>query len=219
MKILRIDASARTNGSITRDLADLFIHEVEALNGKADVILRDVGRVPPPFIDEAWITACLTAEADRSADQKRKLSVSDTLIAELSAADIILAAIPMYNFGMPAAFKAWIDQVMRINKTFSFDLRRGDGSLTPLLSGKTLVVVTSRGAFGFDTGGAHAEDNNLDPHLAVCARYLGISEIITVAVEYQGFDDARYAASLTSAKRDIIKVAHTLCASTATAYP
>lgn len=213
MKILRIDASARTNRSITRDLADTFIHEVQTLHGKADVIVRDVGRAPPPFIDEEWIAACFTPEAERSPAQQRKLSLSDTLISELSAAQIILIAVPMYNYGMPAALKAWVDQVVRVNKTFSFDLSRGDWPLEPILSGKQLLVVSSRGEFGFEPGGVRAEMNSLDPHIAACARYLGVSDIKTVAVEYQEFGDDRHAASIKSAKAELAAIAQEICPS------
>ena len=59
----------------------------------------------------------------------------------------------MHNYGMPSALKSWFDKVIRIEKTFTFDLARGDFPLEPIMGGKTLVVLSSRGEFGFGPGG------------------------------------------------------------------
>lgn len=131
-----------------------------------------------------------------------RLALSDELVDEVIAADIIVLGAPMYNYGMPTALKGWIDHIARIGRTFSFDLARGDTPIEPILSGKRLVVLSSRGEFGFAPGGVRAHLNALDPALAACAHYFGVAQadIETIAIEYQEFKDARHEASVESAE-------------------
>ena len=100
-KLLRIDASARTSRSLTRTLADTFTDKWMSRRPHTDIVLRDVGRNPPPIISEDWIAAAFAKT--RSPEQERLLALSDELIAEVSAAQMIVLAAPMYNYGMPAA--------------------------------------------------------------------------------------------------------------------
>ena len=103
---LRIDASARTQRSLTRMLGDRFGKNWKAQRPEDQVIFRDVGISPPPAISEEWIDAAHTPEEQRSATQREIVALSDTLIDELERADIVLIATPMYNYGMPASLKA-----------------------------------------------------------------------------------------------------------------
>ncbi len=102
------------------------------------------------------------------------LSLSDKLIDEVISADLILLSTPMYNYGMPASLKAWFDQVIRVNKNFIFDLNRGDFPLQAIPSGKTMVLITSCGEFGFHAGGVRDKMNHLGTHIEVVSQYLGI---------------------------------------------
>lgn len=192
-RLLRIDASARTSRSLTRLLADKFTQIWLARRPDDEVILRDVGSNPPPFITEDWIAAAFAKE--RSSEQERLLAASDELIAEVASADIIVMATPMYNYGMPAALKAWFDQVVRVDKTFTFDLTRGDAPLEPVFAGKTLVLLTSWGEFGFGPGEINEGRNSLTPHVRTASGYLGVEEFHQVGIEYQEFGDDRFEAS------------------------
>ncbi len=193
-KLLRLDASANTSTSLTRALADRFVNEWRALRPQDGLIARDVGAAPPPALSQDFLAAAFE-KGERSAQQKAVLKLSDELIGELEAADVIIIATPMYNYGMPAALKAWFDQVIRINKTFSFDLARGDRPLEPILSGKMLAVLTSSGEFGFAPGGFNESASHLMPHIRTCAKYLGADHIRHVGIEYQEFGDERHRAS------------------------
>lgn len=192
--ILRIDASARVRRSITRELADTFVSAWHA-ERPADVVLsRDVGLDPPPAVSEEWIAAAF-AKA-RTPEHRATLALSDRLIDEVEAADLLVVATPMYNYGMPASLKAWFDQVIRVGRTFTFDLARGDHPLEPILENKTLVVLSSVGEFGFGTGGPNEAHGHLLPHIKTASKYLGVGDRIhTVEVEYQEFGDERHAAS------------------------
>ena len=192
-KILRIDASARASRSLTRALADAFTESWLAKHPDDQFALRDIGRSPPPFISEDWIAAAFAE--DRSPAQAQLLAFSDKLIGEVAVAEIIVLAAPMYNYGMPAALKAWFDQVVRVGKTFSFDLDRGDRPLEPIFSGKTLVLLTSCGEFGFGPGELNEGRDSLTPHVRTASRYLGVERFHHIGIEYQEFGDQRFKAS------------------------
>ncbi|MBB1292247.1 MAG: FMN-dependent NADH-azoreductase [Pseudoalteromonas rhizosphaerae] len=204
--LLHIDASIRAvkndnpdHDSISKNIAKRFIESVTQQQSIDEYIYRDVGVNPPPFITQDWIGAVFTPDDKKTAKQQQLLALSDTLIAEIAAADIIVISSPMYNYGMPAQLKAWFDQVVRINKTFDFDLARGDFPLQPLLGGKTLVVITSSGEFGFEQGGIREHMSHLVPHLRTLSKYLGVSTIHEIASEYQEFADIRHQQSLSNA--------------------
>ena len=197
-KLLRIDASPRLSRSLSRALADTFV-EAFAEHGESEIAHRDLARTDSRFVDEAWIAAAFTPEADRTAEQRSALALSDSLIDELADAELLVIATPMYNYGMPAVLKAWVDQVVRVGKTFTFDLARGDFPLEPVLTGKTLVLLTSRGEFGFDPGGIRQGQDHLVPHFATIAKYLGADSLEHIGIEYQEFGDRRHDASVQAA--------------------
>lgn len=192
--LLQIDASARKGRSLTRKLTDAFVAQWLYREPNTVVTRRDVGAEPPPAVSEDWIAAAFAGE-DRTSEQRHQLALSDELIDEVEAADLILIGAPMYNYGMPAALKAWFDQIVRIDRTFSFDLGRGDRPLEPVLSGKRVVVLASWGEFGFEPGGQNEAHNHLVPHLRTCSRYLGAESFECLAIEYQEFGDDRHDAS------------------------
>lgn len=201
--LLRIDASAQLEErSLTRHLTKLFTRTFLAKAPETRVITRDVGLNPIPAIDHKFIHAAFTPPEDREPWMNERLSLSDELIEEVIASDVVVMGAPMYNYGMPTALKGWIDHVARIGKTFSFDLSRGDMPIEPILSGKRLIVLSSRGEFGFAPGGVRAHLNALDPALAACAHYFGVArkDIETVAIEYQEFKDDRHQLSVETAE-------------------
>jgi FMN-dependent NADH-azoreductase len=204
--LLHIDASVRAafnpnpnHNSISKNIAKRFISALQKQHAIDEYIYRDVGVNPPAFINQDWIGAVFTPEEKRTRSQKDLLALSDQLIAEVSAAHLIVISSPMYNYGMPAQLKAWFDQIIRINKTFDFDLARGDFPLQPLLSGKRLVIISSSGEFGFDTNGIRANQGHLVPHLRTLSKYLGVEQIYEIASEYQEFADIRHQNSLAHA--------------------
>jgi len=204
--ILHIDSSARKHRSISRALAKKFTNQWRAQYPTDKFIYRDIGRAPPNFISEEWIAAVFTSDEKRTDEQNSLLVLSDMLIKELAEAEIILISTPMYNYGMPASLKAWFDQVIRVDKTFTFDLDRGDFPLEATMSGKTLVLLTSCGEFGFEVGGVREEMNHLTPHIRSVSKYLGVDEQHEIRVEYQEFGDQRHTQSIDNAYLAIPKV-------------
>ncbi|MEM9214146.1 MAG: NAD(P)H-dependent oxidoreductase [Cyanobacteria bacterium P01_F01_bin.150] len=197
--ILKIDASARVARSLSRELTTAFTEQWLKFRPNDTVITRDVGLNPPPVVNEAWIAAAFTAPEKRTHEQLDVLKISDQLIDELEPAAVIVIGTPMYNYGMPASLKAWIDQVIRIGRTFSFDLARGEQPIEPILTGKTLVILSTSGEGGFELGGANAAINHLDPHIVVTSRLFGVSKHHIIRIEYQEFGDDRHQKSIQSA--------------------
>jgi FMN-dependent NADH-azoreductase len=120
--------------------------------------------------------------------------------------DLIVLGTPMYNYGMPSTLKAWFDQVIRIDKTFRFDLARGDFPLEPILHGKLLVLLTACGEFGFAPSGIREHMNHLVPHIKTCVPYLGVDverDFFHIGIEYQEFADSRHQQSIQQAQEAI----------------
>jgi len=219
--ILRIDASVRGGDrSLSRALADKFLEAWRSTNtacrpdndgdDKDTIFLvRDVGMNPPPFISENFIAAAFTPKENRTVEQQELLQASDELIAEFKRADIVLLTTPMYNYGLPASLKAWFDMVIRVDETFTFDLRRGDRPLAPMddSGNKTLVLLTSTGEFGFAKGGFNELSNHLVPHIRTMSHLLGMDDVHHIGIEYQEFRDDRHKSSKAEALEGVVELA------------
>lgn len=201
--ILHLDASVRGDRSLSRKLSQHFIRNWSERRPNDKVIYRDLGRDPPGFVTETWIGAVFTKPGKRTHAQKAEIRPSDVMIDEIDQADMIVLGTPMYNYGMPAPLKAWFDQVIRIDKTFTFDLARGDYPLEPIMKGKILVTLISHGEFGFAEGGVRQNMNHLLPHIITCARYLGVNETHQIAIEYQEFGGERHEHSVVRAQEAV----------------
>lgn len=201
MNLLLINASPRRERSLSRRLAAAFVTQWLSLHPHDVVVERDVGIDHPPLLTEAWIAACFTPEDQRTPAQRAVLAYSDAAIEELVHADVVIIATPRYNYGMPAALKAWFDQVIRINRTFRFDAAEKTWPLSPVLFGKQLVLLSASGEFAFHAGGLREGWEHLEPHVRTCAHYLGVAaaDVHHVAIEYQEFGDERHRASLEDA--------------------
>lgn len=173
-KILRIDASARHAGSISRDLADQLIAKLQARTSGADVVVRDLALNPPPQVTQDWVHANFTDEAARSSEQHAALTTSDALIAELEAADTLVIAAPIYNFGIPAALKAWVDLIARARKTFRYTETGPVG----LLTGKKAYIVMASG--GTAVG---SEMDFASGYLRHILGFVGITDVLIVAAD------------------------------------
>ncbi|MFJ7441329.1 FMN-dependent NADH-azoreductase [Methylorubrum thiocyanatum] len=208
LHLLHIDASARIglsgrdrHGSQTRRLSRRFIDRWATMRPMDPVTYRDVGSVPPRPVSGDWIAAAFTPPERRSEAQRAMLAESDRLTAEVGAADLIVVGVPIYNFGVPAPLKAWIDNVVRVGVTFGFDRTRVGEPYWPMLPpGKRLVILTARGDYGYAEGGRLAAMNLVEAGLRVPLSYIGIHESHAVAIEYDEFADERLTASITAAE-------------------
>lgn len=210
--ILHIDSSARTgssatqrHGSHTRRLTARFIEQWQRRDPASRVLYRDVGTQPPAPVTGAWIHAAFTPEPARESWMRAVLAESDALVDELLQADVIVAGVPMYNFGPPAQFKAYIDNIVRVGRTFGFDRSRVGDPYWPLLteSHKRLVVLSSRGDYGYDPGERIAAHNHVEASVRTAFAYIGITTMFSIAAEYDEFGGARQMASIAKAQREV----------------
>ena len=138
------------------------------------VIRRDLAATPLPQVDGTWITSRLVPEADQTDADRASLALSDTLIAELQAADTIVIGMPIYNFGMPAALKAWIDLMARPKITFAYT----ESGPVGLLKDKRAIVAVASGGVPVDSAVDFAT-----PHLRQVLRFVGIQDITVHAAK------------------------------------
>jgi FMN-dependent NADH-azoreductase len=207
--VLHIDSSARQGsslesnyGSHSRRLTARFLQRWRAAHPNDKVIYRDVGLEPPAPVTGEWIHSAFTPPAQREPWMHDALAASDSLVAELLAADLIVAGVPMYNFNVPAQFKAYIDNIVRVGVTFGFDRSRPGEPYWPMLTEqkKRLVILSSRGDYGYDKGGRIEGMNHVESSVKTAFGYIGITDVRGVAIEYDEFGDARHKDSIASAE-------------------
>lgn len=173
LRVLRIDSSGRVQNSVTRQLADVMIEQLRTQTPLLEVTTRDVAQ-GLPFVNEEWINANFTDPATRTARQREVLADSDALVHELMAADVLIIGSPIYNFGIPATLKAWIDMIARARLTF----RYGENGPVGLLSGKRAFLIIASG--GTPIG------SNIDfatGYLRHALGFVGITDVETIAAE------------------------------------
>ena len=175
--LLRIDASSRQEGSYSRGLADAFERSWLSNNPEGIVVRRDLAASPVAHIAPETITGFYTPPDQLDDTLREALAISDRLVAELLAADEILISTPMYNFTIPSALKAYIDHVVRINKTFSYD----GTSFTGLVSAKRAVIASAFGAGGYT--GALAAADYVTPYLRFLLEFIGVGFVENITVE------------------------------------
>ena len=176
--ILRIDSSARAEGSVSRELSALLAGALAGETGS--VTVRDLSTQPVSQVDAAWVGANFTDPAVRTDAQRETLSGSDVLVAELKAADQIVIGAPIYNFSIPAALKAWIDQVARARETFRYTEAGPEG----LLTGKTAWLVIASGGVPMDSAMDFAT-----PYLRHVLGFLGIVDVRVIDASRWDFRD------------------------------
>ncbi len=174
MNILQINSSSRTVGSHSSRLAADIVERLTAAHPESALTLRDLGRSPHPALDEAALQALFTPAAQRSDAQNARVAQDDVLIAEVQAADVLVLGVPMYNFGVPAALKNWIDAIARTGVTFKYT----DKGPVGLLQGKKVYVALARGGLYRDT----PADTQV-PYLKTVLAFLGMTDVQFIYAE------------------------------------
>jgi FMN-dependent NADH-azoreductase len=200
-RLLHIDTSGRTAGSISRRLSRFCVDAwLEAHPGDT-VAYRDVAKQLPPQIDDAWVRAAFMPPDQRTDADRAALRVSDELVDEFLAADVHVLGIAMYNFNVPAPFKIYVDQVVRFGRTFLLG-PYGPQGLAP---GKRILVC---GACYSDYGAGSpiAAMNHVDPWLRTVYGYMGITDVRSFwARDYPGDEAAQSLAAAQDAIRTAVR--------------
>jgi FMN-dependent NADH-azoreductase len=176
--LLHIDSSATPRGSVSRKLTAEFAAAWRATRAGEKVIYRDLDKAPVPAIDHNLIAAFAAAPgALLTDDQRRALALSDRLVDELFEADTYVLGVPMYNFSIPGAFKAWIDQIARKGRV----LQAGPQGVQGMLGDKKVLVIAPRkGDYGQE--GPRAGWDFHEPYLRKVFEFLGVKDFAYIPV-------------------------------------
>ena len=188
--LLQIKSSIFSDGGQSSQLADRYVAAWRAAHPDGRVIVRDLARDPVPHLDAQRLGAFLSKQGERSVDQQAVIDYSDVLIDELRSADVIVLGVPMYNFGVPSALKAYFDHITRAGVTFRYTATGPQG----LLTGKRAVVFATR-------GGQHAgtDSDSQTGFLRTLLGFLGIQDVGFVYVEGLAVSEERRNAALAEA--------------------
>lgn len=178
--ILRVDSSIKGDAAVSRRLTDRIVARLVASDPGARVVTRDLSLGMAP-IDGDWIGSVFTAPEARTAAQQSTAAHADALLAEVKAADVLVIGLPVYNFGVPAQMKAWLDQLARKGETFYYT----EAGPVGLLTGKRAIVAyTSDGTkFGSDIDFASG-------YLRHMLGFFGITDVAFVAADAMAFGAA-----------------------------
>ncbi|MEX0962904.1 MAG: NAD(P)H-dependent oxidoreductase [Pseudohongiellaceae bacterium] len=191
--VLRITTSILGETSVSAQLMEELL---AALADAEDIKLteRDFASQPIPHFDNAWLTALSTAAAERNEEQQQKVDYSNSLIAELQAADTVIIGLPMYNFSVPSMLKAWIDHVARAGVTFKYT----DSGSVGLLHEKKVYLVTAM-------GGLHEEGGTdfLRPYMRQILSFLGLNDVQFVTAAGLNISPERREKGLAAARNEI----------------
>jgi FMN-dependent NADH-azoreductase len=189
--ILAITSSLNGPASVSDPLVGEAIRQLRALHPGAHVVHRDLATHPVPhLLPETF--AGVRAEASTPAEHAAR-ALSDELIAEVRAADVIIIGAPMYNFSVPTTLRAWFDHVVRPRVTFGYDANGPHG----LVENKPVIVIEARGGF-YSEGPAAAVDFQ-EPYLRHLLGFIGITDVRFVRAEKIGYGPEARAAAIEAA--------------------
>ncbi|WP_322760795.1 FMN-dependent NADH-azoreductase [Frankia sp. Cr2] len=173
--LLHIDSSV-SPGSASRAVAGQFAAAWADSHANGTVVHRDLAATPPPHISWDGVTASMTPDEARTAEQTAAWQAREELISELEAADSVLVSVPMYNWSITSTLKAWLDNVIAIGRTV--DMTGGPGVLT----GKPVTVITARGG-AYGPGTPQEGNDHQEPYLRHVFGALGATDISFIHVE------------------------------------
>ena len=201
MNILQVNSSVRPvsdgAGSFSSVLANDVVQSLLEAYPTAALTVRDLMADPHPMLDEAALRALHTPAEKRTGEQTARVALDDALIAELMAADVIVLAAPMYNFGIPSQLKAWIDAIARAGVTFSYTEKGPVG----LINGKTVYVVTTRGGFH-----RAQPTDNVVPYLQVTLGFLGMTNVHFLYAEGLALGAEAQSRALSGVREQIVQL-------------
>jgi FMN-dependent NADH-azoreductase len=191
-KVLIIDSAATGEKSVSRKLTGELAEQLRLREPGVQIVRRDVGRAPIPHLTEETVGAIRGAPAETDA-ATAAVALSDALIAELKAADVIVIGAPMYNFGIPSTLKAWFDHVLRAGITFRYTAEGPEG----LVKGKRAIVIEARAGL-YSEGPATGMDHQ-EPHLRTLLGFMGVTDVTYVRAEKLAFGPEAASAAITDA--------------------
>ena len=196
--LLQIRSSIFSEGGQSSRLADRFIASWLERNPGGKVVVRDLASNPVPHLDAARFGAFLAKPGERTAAQQEVIAYSDAMIAELKQADVVVFALPMYNFGIPSTLKAYFDHVARAGITFRYT----DKGAIGLVTGKEVYVFAARGGLYAGT-----PKDTQTPYVRDFLAFLGMSNVRFIYAEGLAISPASKEEALAAAHAEMERLA------------
>lgn len=205
--ILHVDSSPRREKSYSRMLAKEFIAAWKKKNPEDTITYRDLYHHSVPHINEAWINAAYTPEKERNLEMVEALKISDFLVDEFLAAECYVYSVPMYNYSIPSVFKAYIDQIIRINRTFAIEPRSLEKIVIKgLVEGQRKMIIISTRGGSYPPGTRAAAYDFQKPYLKAIFGAIGIKNITFINANRLGGPETIRDRSLEEARTAMRKV-------------
>jgi FMN-dependent NADH-azoreductase len=199
MKLLHIDSSVLGGNSVSRQLTKQTVAEWLASHPGTSVDYLDLAADAPSHLSVDSLGFRLGPQGENLTDvQKRENALSEALVTQFLAADVIVVGAPMYNFAIPTQLKAWIDRIAQAGRTFTYTEKGPVGRAT----GKTVIVVSSRGGVYSTSEGGRAMEHQ-ESYLQTVFGFFGITDVRFVRAEGIAMGEAQKSAALATAGRDI----------------
>lgn len=189
--LLQVKSSLFSDQGNSSAVANDFVAQWQSNHPNGEVIIRDLGANPIPHLSESHVGAFFSPEADRNESQRAIIAASDALIDEVRRADVIVLAVPMYNFGVPSQLKSWFDQLARAGVTF----RYSENGPVGLLDDKPVIIFAARGGLYAGT-----EKDHQAPFLKQFLAFIGLTNVNFVYAEGVNMGDDAKAKALDHAK-------------------
>lgn len=197
INVLRLHTSLFAENSVSSQLVEDLTEALGSNIGQLNIVDRDFRQTPIPHLDGERLTALMTDENDRTPEQQSMVEYADSLIAEVKEADVLIIALPMYNFSVPSMFKAWFDHVARAGVTFAYTEQGPKG----LLEGKKAYLVSAM-------GGVHevGQSDFLRPYVELLMKFIGIDDLEFVTASGLNMGEEARTNGLDEAQKDILRV-------------
>jgi len=192
--ILLVLGSPRGSASYSHQMGRRIVDDLKSRYPSAQVVVRNLGKEPLPQINDAFVTGRMLAANQRSASENQALALSDVLVGELMAADVVVLATPMHNFGISAAVKTWIDYIVRPGVTFSYSSSGAMG----LVKDKKVILALASGSVYAE--GPMKQYDFQEPYLRAVLGFIGMTDVEVVRIEGVGLGEDAVRNAVTSAK-------------------
>ncbi|MEH6444010.1 MAG: NAD(P)H-dependent oxidoreductase [Oceanospirillaceae bacterium] len=197
MNILQINSSPMGENSVSKGLTTRFVAQLTERLNTAEVVSRDLADTNTPPLTAATVGAFYTPVAALADDQKALISLSNELVAELEAAQVIVIGAPMHNFSVSGQLRAYIDQIARVGRTFQYTENGPQGLLKDK---KVFVMVTTGGNY---TSEPLSSMDHLTPYLATVLGFIGLTDVTFIQCPSMAANEEAKASSIAAANEEI----------------
>ncbi|NIC06603.1 FMN-dependent NADH-azoreductase [Billgrantia bachuensis] len=197
MKLLHLDSGLFEDQSVTRQLSARIVEQLRATTPTLDVVYRDLINDAPDHLSGEILAGAGLAEGERNARQREEAVLTETLLEEFLAADVIVIGAPMYNFTIPSQLKAWLDRILQAGKTFRYT----ENGAVGLAGGRKVIVASSRG--GIYSQGPGVDNDFQERYLRAVFGFIGIDDVSVIRAEGVAMGDEMRQGALSTAYETI----------------